>query len=64
MECRRRRNRASGPNGKLIQTVLPGEVYCSSACRKLLERFATDGGHFESPNHGVTARGGLVVPLA
>jgi hypothetical protein len=28
-----------------------------------MERFAANGGHFESRNHGVTVRDRLIVPI-
>ena len=59
-------HRGSGPKGTVlnptrIQTVPLGQLYCSSACRKLVERFAARGGCFEGM--GMTVRDGLVVPL-
>jgi hypothetical protein len=46
-----------------VRPARPGGIYCSEACRKLMERFAANGGHFESRNHGVTVRDRLIVPI-
>jgi hypothetical protein len=55
-------HRGAGPGGSDMQAVRLGQLYCSSACRKLVAEYIRRGGTIEAPRAGYSPWG--VVKLS
>jgi hypothetical protein len=42
-------HRGAGPKGSTMRSVPLGQLYCSDACRKLVDRYIQAGGQIEAP---------------